>query len=84
MTQAALEKGLAITEGELPVFIILLKPGSIYTRARNIHERWVGLPANSCTDAPLPAREGYSVYRDTKKQGLLGVYVENHCGETVF
>ncbi|HAZ4235536.1 TPA: DUF4376 domain-containing protein [Escherichia coli] len=82
MTQAALEKGLAITEGELPVFHYAPETGEYLYQTTEYLSVGVGLPANSCTDAPLPAREGYSIYRDTK-QGLW-VYVENHCGETVF
>ena len=83
MTQAALEKGLAITEGELPVFIILPETGEYLYQSTEYHGalEW-GFRQTAVLMLLFRPERGYSVYRDTK-QGLW-VYVENHCGETVF
>lgn len=42
----------------------------------------IGIPANSCTEAPLEAKDGFAVCR---KAGLDGwCYVTDHRGETVY
>ncbi|WP_251005114.1 DUF4376 domain-containing protein [Escherichia coli] len=82
MTQAVLENGLAITEGELQVFHYSPETGEYLYQTTEYLSVGVGLPANSCTDVPLQAKEGYCVCRDMEKG--LWRYIENHCGETVF
>lgn len=42
----------------------------------------VGLPANSCTDAPIEEKEGFAVCRAASLDGWE--YVADHRGETVY
>lgn len=42
----------------------------------------VGIPANSCTDAPVEEKDGFAVCRKTSLDGWE--YVADHRGETVY
>lgn len=83
MAKATLNKnGIAMKAGELTVYNFDGETRELLSSSVEFLAVGVGIPANSCTDAPTENRDGYAVCR---LAGLDGwEYIEDHRGETVY
>lgn len=83
MAKATLNKnGIAIKAGELTVYNFDGETRELLSSSVEFLAVGVGIPANSCTDAPPENRDSYAVCR---LAGLDGwEYIEDHRGETVY
>ncbi|MEG1420568.1 tail fiber assembly protein [Citrobacter sp.] len=82
MQSAVLENGFAILAGEAVVFNYDHLTRVYLSQTTEFIPVGVSIPANACTDKPLPAKNGYVVCRKTKQTGWE--YLADHRGETVW
>ncbi|HEP1896145.1 TPA: tail fiber assembly protein [Kluyvera cryocrescens] len=83
MARAALNKnGIATKAGDMTVYNFDGKTFEYLSASVEFLAVGIGIPANSCTEAPLDAKDGFAVCR---KAGLDGwCYVTDYRGETVY
>lgn len=83
MAKATLNKnGIATKPGEITVYNFDLISREYLTESVESLAVGVGIPANSCTDAPFEGKDGFAVCRKTSLDGWE--YVADHRGETVY
>jgi len=83
MAKATLNKnGIATKAGEITVYNFDLKSREFLAESVEFLAVGVGIPAHSCTDKPVEAKEGYAVCRALSPDGWE--YVADHRGETVY
>ncbi|WP_168400661.1 tail fiber assembly protein [Erwinia amylovora] len=73
---------IAITAGEVTVFNYHRETREYLSSSVEFLASGIGIPANSCTDAPVNRKEGYAVFRTADL--LAWELVADHRGETVF
>lgn len=83
MARATLNKnGIATKAGDMTVYNFDGKTFEYLSASVEFLAVGIGIPANSCTEAPLDAKDGFAVCR---KAGLDGwCYVTDYRGETVY
>lgn len=83
MARATLNKnGIATKAGDMAVYNFDGETFEYLSPSVEFLAIGIGIPANSCTEAPLDAKDGFAVCR---KAGLDGwCYVTDHRGETVY
>lgn len=83
MARATLNKnGIATKAGDMTVYNFDGETFEFLSASVEFLAVGIGIPANSCTEAPLDAKDGFAVCR---KAGLDGWrYVTDHRGETVY
>lgn len=83
MTKATLNKnGIATKAGDITVHNFDGETLEYLSASVEFLAVGVGIPANSCTDAPVDAKDGFAVCRTTSLDGWG--YVTDHRGETVY
>lgn len=82
MQNAVIENGFAIVAGEVVVFNYDGITREFLSQSTEFLPLGVGVPANACTDKPLPPKSGYVVCRNSKLTGWE--YLTDHRGETVW
>ncbi|EGD9637233.1 TPA: tail fiber assembly protein [Escherichia coli] len=83
MTKATLNKsGIATKAGDITVYNFDGKTREYLSASVEFLAVGVGIPANSCTDAPVEEKDGFAVCRKTSLDGWE--YVADHRGETVY
>ncbi|MDT7168171.1 MULTISPECIES: tail fiber assembly protein [Enterobacteriaceae] len=83
MAKATLNKnGIATKAGDITVYNYDDVTREYLTSTVEFLAVGVGIPANSCTDAPLDAKDGFAVCRAASLDGWE--YVADHRGETVY
>lgn len=82
MQNALLENGFAIVAGKIEVFNYHSLTREYLSQSTEYLPIGVSIPANTCTDQPMPARIGYVICRNSKLTGWE--YLEDHRGETVW
>lgn len=83
MAKATLNKnGIATKAGDITVYNFDGVTREYLTSTVEFLAVGVGVPANSCTDAPLDAKDGFAVCRAASLDGWE--YVADHRGETVY
>ncbi|CAH2819635.1 tail fiber assembly protein [Salmonella enterica] len=83
MTKAELDKNLiAIVAGDITVFNYDGETREYLSSTVEYLAVGVGLPANSCTDAPGESKEGFAICRTADL--IAWEYVADHRGETVY
>ncbi|EOX7906997.1 tail fiber assembly protein [Escherichia coli] len=83
MTQAKLNSEFVATvAGDITVFNYDSKTHEYISSSEEYLAVGVGLPANSCTDAPTEEKAGYAICRTAELSGWE--YIIDHRGEDVF
>lgn len=83
MAKATLNKqGITIKAGDMTVYNYDGETREYLTSSVEFLALGVGIPANSCTDAPVEKKEGFAVCRAASLDGWE--YVADHRGETVY
>lgn len=83
MAKATLNKqGITIKAGDMTVYNYDGETREYLTSSVEFLALGVGIPANSCTDAPVEEKEGFAVCRAASLDGWE--YVADHRGETVY
>ncbi|HDK7241116.1 TPA: tail fiber assembly protein [Cronobacter sakazakii] len=83
MAKATLNKnGIASKAGDITIYNYNGMTREYLTSSVEFLAVGVGIPANSCTDAPVEAKEGFAVCRTASLDGWE--YVADHRGETVY
>ncbi|HGD8523429.1 TPA: tail fiber assembly protein [Escherichia coli] len=83
MAKATLNKnGIATKAGEITVYNFDLITREYLAESVEFLAVGVGIPANSCTDAPVEGKDGFAVCRKASLDGWE--YVADHRGETVY
>lgn len=83
MTKATLNKnGIATKAGDITVYNFDGETREYLSASTEFLAVGVGIPANSCTAAPVDAKEGFAVCRTASFDGWE--YVADHRGETVY
>ncbi|MEY8616204.1 tail fiber assembly protein [Citrobacter amalonaticus] len=83
MTKATLNKsGIATKAGDITVYNFDGKTREYLSVSVEFLAVGVGIPANSCTDAPVDDKDGFAVCRATSLDGWE--YVIDHRSETVY
>ncbi|HDT0688198.1 TPA: tail fiber assembly protein [Klebsiella aerogenes] len=83
MAKATLNKnGIATKAGDMTVYNYDGETREYLSTSIEYLAVGVGIPANSCTDAPVDAKEGFAVCRSASLDGWE--YVADHRGETVY
>ncbi|EFN8263350.1 tail fiber assembly protein [Escherichia coli] len=83
MAKATLNKnGIATKAGDMTVYNYDGETREYLTSSVEFLALGVGIPANSCTDAPVEEKEGFAVCRAASLDGWE--YVADHRGETVY
>ncbi|EBL2006179.1 tail fiber assembly protein [Salmonella enterica] len=83
MAKATLNKnGIATKAGEIIVYNFDLFSREYLAESVEFLAVGVGIPANSCTDAPVEEKDGFAVCRKASLDGWE--YVADHRGETVY
>ncbi|EQB8764063.1 tail fiber assembly protein [Enterobacter roggenkampii] len=83
MAKATLNKsGIATKVGDMTVYNYDGETREFLSTSIEFLAVGVGIPANSCTDAPVDAKEGFAVCRSASLDGWE--YVADHRGETVY
>lgn len=83
MAKATLSKnGIATKAGDLTVYNYDGETREFLTTSTEFLAVGVGIPANSCTDAPPNQKEGFAICRTVSFNGWE--YVADHRGETVY
>ncbi|HEJ0094534.1 TPA: tail fiber assembly protein [Citrobacter freundii] len=83
MAKATLNKnGIATKAGDITVYNFDGVTREYLTSTVEFLAVGVGIPANSCTDAPLDAKDGFAVCRVASLDGWE--YVADHRGEMVY
>ena len=82
MPTAVLENGFAVMAGEMVVFNYDSLTREYLSQSTEYLPVGVSIPANSCTDAPLAAKSGYVICRNSELTGWE--YMVDHRGETVW
>lgn len=83
MAKATLNKnGIATKAGDMVVYNYDGDTREYLTSSVEFLPVGVGIPANSCTDAPFDVKEGFAVCRTASLDGWE--YVADHRGETVY
>ncbi|HCR2154020.1 TPA: tail fiber assembly protein [Enterobacter asburiae] len=83
MAKATLNKsGIATKVGDMTVYNYDGGTREFLSTSIEFLAVGVGIPANSCTDAPVDAKEGFAVCRSASLDGWE--YVADHRGETVY
>lgn len=83
MAKATLNKnGIATKAGDMTVYNFDGETREYLSASVEFLAVGVGIPANSCTDAPVDAKDGFAVCRTTSLDGWG--YVTDHRGETVY
>jgi len=83
MAKATLNKqGITTKAGDMTVYNYDGETREYLTSSVEFLALGVGIPANSCTDAPVEKKEGYAVCRAASLDGWE--YVADHRGETVY
>ena len=83
MAKATLNKnGIASKAGDITIYNYNGLTREYLTSSVEFLAVGVGIPANSCTDAPVEAKDGFAVCRTASLDGWE--YVADHRGETVY
>ncbi|HHJ2641350.1 TPA: tail fiber assembly protein [Escherichia coli] len=83
MAGATLNKnGIATKAGDMTVYNFDVETFEYLSASVEFLAVGVGIPANSCTDAPVEEKDGFAVCRKTSLDGWE--YVADHRGETVY
>lgn len=83
MAKATLNKtGIATKAGDITVYNFDGETREYLSAAVEFLAVGVGIPANSCTDAPVSDKDGFAVCRTANFDGWE--YVADHRGETVY
>ena len=83
MATATLNKnGIATKAGEITVYNFDLITREYLAESVEFLAVGVGIPANSCTDAPVEGKDGFAVCRKASLDGWE--YVADHRGDTVY
>ncbi|MCG9460458.1 tail fiber assembly protein [Escherichia coli] len=83
MAKATLNKsGIATKAGDMTVFNYDGETREFLSTSTEFLAVGVGIPANSCTDAPVAEKDGFAICRAVSLDGW--VYVIDHRGETVY
>ncbi|MBW9592528.1 tail fiber assembly protein [Citrobacter freundii] len=83
MAKATLNKsGIATKAGDMTVYNYDGETREYLTSSIEFLAVGVGIPANSCTDSPVDAKDGFAVCRAVSLDGWG--YVIDHRGETVY
>ncbi|ENU4085310.1 tail fiber assembly protein [Enterobacter asburiae] len=83
MAKATLNKqGITTKAGDMTVYNYDGETREYLTSSVEFLALGVGIPANSCTDAPVEKKEGFAVCRAASFDGWE--YVADHRGETVY
>ena len=83
MDKATLNKnGIAVKAGDVTVYNYDGETREFLSTSTEFLLSGVGIPANSCIDAPLDAKDGFAVCRAATLDGWD--YVTDHRGETVY
>ena len=83
MAKATLNKnGIAVKAGDVTVYNYDGETREFLSTSTEFLLSGVGIPANSCIDAPLDAKDGFAVCRAATLDGWD--YVTDHRGETVY
>ncbi|MBK6259103.1 tail fiber assembly protein [Citrobacter youngae] len=83
MAKATLNKyGIATKAGDITVFNYDGETREYLSSAVELLAVGVGIPAYSCTDAPVEKKEGFAVCRTASLDGWE--YITDHRGETVY
>ncbi|HEB6949177.1 TPA: tail fiber assembly protein [Salmonella enterica subsp. enterica serovar Hvittingfoss] len=83
MAKATLNKnGIATKAGEITVYNFDLITREYLAESVEFLAVGVGIPANSCTDAPVEEKDGFAVCRKASLDDWE--YVADHRGETVY
>ncbi|WP_236874444.1 tail fiber assembly protein [Citrobacter portucalensis] len=83
MAKAALNKnGIATKAGDMTVYNFDGETREYLSASVEFLAVGVGIPANSCIDAPVDEKEGYAICRSASFDGWD--YVIDHRGETVY
>ncbi|WP_275262262.1 tail fiber assembly protein [Citrobacter braakii] len=83
MAKATLNKnGIATKSGDITVYNFDDKTREYLSASVEFLAVGVGIPACSCTDAPIDAKDGFAVCRAASLDGWE--YVTDHRGETVY
>ena len=83
MAKATLNKqGITTKAGDMTVYNYDGETREYLTSSVEFLAPGVGIPANSCTDAPVEKKEGFAVCRAASLDGWE--YVADHRGETVY
>ncbi|KKA55745.1 tail fiber assembly protein [Enterobacter roggenkampii] len=83
MAKATLNKnGIASKAGDITIYNYNGMTREYLTSSVEFLAVGVGIPANSCTDAPVEAKDGFAVCRTASLDGWE--YVADHRGETVY
>ncbi len=83
MAKTTLNKnGIATKAGEITVYNFDLITREYLAESVEFLAVGVGIPANSCTDAPVEGKDGFAVCRKASLDGWE--YVPDHRGETVY
>ncbi|WP_105475874.1 tail fiber assembly protein [Escherichia coli] len=83
MAKATLNKqGITTKAGDMTVYSYDGETGEYLASSVEFLAVGVGIPANSCTDAPIEEKEGFAVCRAASLNGWE--YVADHRGETVY
>lgn len=83
MAKATLNKnGIATKAGDITVYNFDDKTREYLSASVEFLAVGVGIPACSCTDAPVDAKDGFAVCRTASLDGWE--YVTDHRGETVY
>ncbi|EMM1340749.1 tail fiber assembly protein [Enterobacter roggenkampii] len=83
MAKATLNKnGIATKAGDMTVYNYDGETREYLSTSIEYLAVGAGIPANSCTDAPVDAKEGFAVCRSASLDGWE--YVADHRGETVY
>ncbi|HFI6181485.1 TPA: tail fiber assembly protein [Escherichia coli] len=83
MAKAILNKyGIATEAGNITVYNYDSKTREYLSSAVEFLAVGVGIPAHSCTDAPVEKKEGFAVCRTSSLDGWE--YISDHRGETVY
>ncbi len=83
MAKATLNKnGIATKAGEITVYNFDLITREYLAESVEFLAVGVGIPANSCTDAPVEGKDGFAVCRKASLDGWE--YVADHRGDTVY
>jgi hypothetical protein len=83
MTKATLNKnGIATKAGDITVYNFDGETREFTSSAVEFLAVGVGIPAHSCIDTPVDAKDGFAVCRTASLDGWE--YIEDHRGETVY
>ncbi|HIA2941477.1 TPA: tail fiber assembly protein [Escherichia coli] len=83
MAKATLNKiGIATKAGDMTVYNYDGETREFLSTSTEFLAVGVGIPANSCTDAPVDEKEGFAICRTASLDGWD--YVVDHRGETVY